>query len=292
MTVLGIDRGAVDGGTCDFVAAKAAGVSFAYLKRSQHIYPDTAYGKESDAARAAGLTVGAYIFPSFALKAASPKAQVLAFKAAQGTIIPKTDFPPMLDVECPGGFRALGRPLPDVVADIQTFIMELENAFGCLPVIYTAQTEYWDLNCPAMTWASECPLFVKTAYRLQARQLFDQVVAPLPHVGPAALDPKDYYRIPDPWAKSGWWLNQTQGDCLGMSGFTSTVDIDRFNTATDAPHIAWTQRKLNKAMSATLTDDGALGPKTAAVLAQFQASHGVMITGTINLQTFCALAWS
>ena len=294
--ILGVDHGAVDGNKSppDYVAAKASGVSFAYIKRSQHIYPDGNYGRDSDAARAAGLVVGAYLFPSFALKAASPKAQVAAFKSAQGTVNAKTDLPPALDVECPGGFRALGRPIADVVADLQTFVMEFENAFGCMPVIYTAQTQWYDLGCPSANWIAECPLFCKTAYRLNARQPLDQVVAPTPHVGASALDPKDYYRIPDPWKNSGWWLRQVQGDCVGVNGFTSTVDIDYFNTAPDGPHVAWAQRRLNKwapAGMAPLTPDGVSGPMTQGAIKTFQAVHGLPQTGTIDLRTFCALAW-
>ncbi len=284
-----LDCAAVDRNVApDFVAARAADAVGIYLRKCEHTMADAFYAAQAQRARDAGLVVGAYVLPWFSLRAQRPREQIAAARRAPGDVIPKRDLAVALDVECPGGgFRTLGRPLRDVVEDIRQCVFEVEEQFGCTPVIYTSYNQWYDLGLPAAPWAARCPLWIKTAYRLRARQPVDAVQPPEPHLGHEAKgDPRGYYRIPDPWAQTGWWLQQYQGDAIGFPGLNQ-VDISRFRAAREGdtgPHVSWLARKLVHPPS--------FGPDLTAAISSLQREHGLAVTGAVDLDTFAVVSWT
>lgn len=300
--ILGTDYARVDSNDPpNFARAKAAGIDFCYIRRFQRItsrdIPDAHYARDVDAARKAGLVVGGYIFPSFNVKASSPKSQIAAAKAAPGSVLAGVDLPPALDIEFPGelGIKATGRSKSEVVALMEQFVREIQDQFGCLPAVYTSWNQWSEMGLPLTPWISECPLWVKTAYRLKFGRPMDQVMPRDPHIGYQALDARNYHRIPDPWMYSGHAIQQFQGDATGVPGFSRTVDVNRFNSARrgdKAPHVRWMQRRLNaKVTGLALVADGDFGGKTEAALSGFQTSRGLTPTGVFDPRTFAALAW-
>lgn len=291
--ILGLDWASVDGNKPpDFKKIRAAGVTFAYLRKYQQLATrglvDPHYIRDADKAREAGLVVGAYLFPLCTSRATTPKAQVSAFKKG-AAILPKVDLPPALDVEFPGGVDATGLTKREVVALLEQFVRELEDQFGCLPMIYTSYGQWYALGLPAARWVADCPLWIKTAYRLKARRPPDQVAPREPHLGVTADDPRSYHRYPDPFRDSGWFIQQFQGDALGFPGFTSTVDINRMNAAkrgTKGPHVRWIQRRLGVA------SDGVFGPITHGALRNFQVGANLKDTGSLDPATLAALCWA
>lgn len=295
-TVLGCDSASVDGNAPpDYPAARRAGVEFTYLRKCEHVYPDQYYARDAGAARNAGILVGAYLMPSWAKDAAAPKTQVAAFKRAAGEILPGKDLPPALDVESGmrGGFVSTKRSKPELVETLRQFVLEMSEAFGCRPVVYTAQTQWWDLGCPEAPWIAECPLWLKTAYPVPARNPVYTGPVREPHFGDGAAkgpdaDPKDLFRIPDPWRGSGYAIRQIQGDALRLAGFSATVDIDYYHEVGEGAHdpfVSWAQRKLQ------IASDGAFGPITRAAVETLQSHKGLPVTGILDVATFAAAGW-
>jgi hypothetical protein len=296
-----LDCAAVDrNASPDFAAARAAGAAGIYLRKCEHTTPDRFYELEAQRARDAGLVVGAYCLPRFSIQTERPRVQVAAFKAAPGDVLRSKDFAPALDIECPGGgFRKLGRPLRDIFEDIRQCVLEVEAQFGCSPVIYTSFNQWYDLGLPAAPWAARCPLWIKTAYRLSAGKSVDSVAPPEPHLGHAEKDdPRGYYRIPDPWANSGWWLQQYQGDAVGFPGFSRTVDISRFQFARqgdEGVQVSWLARKLvhlPAPLRGPLDPSPGFGSDMTLTVEALQREHGIKPTGTVDLRTFAVVSWT
>lgn len=291
--IRGCDTASVDGNLLpDYAKARdEGGLAFTYLRKCEHVYPDPYYPRDSARARAAGIVVGAYLMPCWTKTAVSPRAQVQAFKAAAGAIVAGHDLPPALDVESglQGGFAATGRSKGDLVATLEEFVHEMHGEFGCWPVIYTAYTQFYDLGMPALPWAENCALWVKTAYPVPPRSPVYAGPVVEPHVGDTDDDPRSLHQIPNPWSKSGWAIHQHQGDALGFPGFSATVDLDLFHDLYEGvvdPFVAWVQRKLG------VTTDGIFGPTTRQSLSQFQTRSGLSDSGALDITTFAALGWT
>lgn len=291
--ILCTDHGIGDAPTSpDYSKAKAAGVGVAAIKGYQDPYGhDAAYARDVSLARAAGLTVQTYIFPNCHGNAAFPKQQVASWLATRPDIRRGADLPPAIDAEFPGGVPSYGLPKATIVETLRQFVLEIQDQLGVSPAIYTAQTQWWDLGLPSAPWAAECLLWLKTAYRLDARHPPDPVIPPRPHFGPLATDPRDYYRAPDPWKNTGWYMQQFQGDALGFPGFPRTVDLNYFHEVqigdTD-PLVKWIQRRLK------VVADGVYGPATQAAIEAFQLANMVDARdgSHVDPATLAALAWA
>ena len=305
MNQLGVDYASVDGNDePDFVAARAGGVRFVYIRRS-HCYRDNAhrayrlafdpcYARDAHRARAAGLTVGAYLFPSFAAGAPSPAEQVANFDAADGDIL-RGDLPTVLDVEFPGkGIVETGRIPADVFKDVLVFVGLLKKRG---PVaIYTSHVQWHDSNGlggPDDPALRDVVLWVKTPYRRNAGEPVDTASPREPH----ASGTDDMWRLPRPW--STWWVHQYQGDAIGVDGFSHTVDINRFVTLSASSHdpdrIAWIQRRLailGAPLVGPLSVSGVWDNDTEHAVRAYQTAHGLAVDGVVGVRSFAALCWS
>lgn len=90
------------------------------------------------------------------------------------------------------------------------------------------------------------------------------------------------------FAGATWHIHQFQGDAVGFPGFSSTVDIDRFNPlelGISGGRVSWLQQRVGCAV------DGSFGPATEMAVRAFQESHGLVVTGTMDVATFAALTW-
>jgi hypothetical protein len=308
VSLLGIDYASVDSnGAPDVAKAQAAGLRFAYLRKSYYwrarsgacvLAHDAHYDRDAGRLRAAGVKVGAYAFLCYNKGAPSAAEQISSFYHAAGDIRPGVDLPPCVDVEFPGnGVIDTGRTQAECYQFTLEAIDEIRRLLGVWPMVYTSHVEWHDTNGlggpkdlgrNAAGQRRDCPLWIKIPYRLKARSAVDANTPRDPHYGPNPQDPADLYRVPAPWQDAGWWVRQYQGDALGFPGFSATVDMDDFVGAKLGdrdPRVAWAQRRLG------LTDDGAYGPKTDAAVRALQAARGIPAGPEINLGTFIALAW-
>lgn len=299
----GLDYASVDENPApDEAAVVGAGEKFVIIRKSYGFWdpahrafrlaPDPNYARDAARARAAGIVVGAYMFPIFHIHAPSAAEQFANFVAAEGDIIPGKDLPPTIDVEFPGnGISDTGM----TQGQAYTFLLELVALFkakyGCDPMIYTSHVEWCDTNGlggPKDLAGHDCPLWVKIPYHLAAHRAPDTAPHADPHLGYADWDKADLYRIPPPWEKSGWFIRQYQGDAIGLAG-VHQADLDDFHVTWQGdtgPQVMWIQRRLGVAA------DGMFGPVTAAALAAFQKAHELEADEIVGLGTFAALAWA
>ena len=287
----GVDYAGVDGNRPpDFDAFKRAGGSFVWC-RASFAYHDPSHGAwvlahdptfaRDWAAMKGRFPRGAYMGPAVMASHGAAEQVAVFHDAVQtvGGLWNGADFPPCLDLEFPQGIAGTGMTRDAIMAWVRTAVAEIRRLFGCSPIIYTSG-RVWntsDADClgdPPAPDLAECPLWL-AHYRLQPRQ-------------PAALPPwAPPPPVPHPWGDE-WHAHQTQGDALGVPGFTSTVDVDRFRGAEfgdHGGHVAWFQRKLN------IKDDGAYGPQTEAAVQNFQRAHGLPTGPGMDLQTFIRAAW-
>lgn len=297
MSQLGIDYASVDGDQQPDSHTLAQHASFAYIRRS-YCYRDTAHQAyrlahdatyERDAAllRAAGLVVGAYLFPVFDRGAPSLEEQFANFIASPGAVI-AGDLPPVLDVEFPGGLAKTGRAKEEIFADILTYLRLMQEHHGCAGV-YTSYGQWHDeLGDPDDVALIGVSLWLKTAYRLRAGQPSDTVAPPIPHRGPSTKDPDGYWQTPRPWADEGPWIQQFQGDSLGFPGFSAsaTVDVSRFLPLTSDPQDVGRVHALQAALGVVGT--GLLADLSVPVK-RFQAAHYLAADGIVGVKTYAAL---
>ncbi len=309
MIQYGLDYASIDGDAPpDFVKVRQAGAAFVIIRKSFALHgqptADPFYARDAQRARDAGMVVGSYGFVSFAKTAPSAVAQI-AHLVGDGTgVIPKKDLPYCIDVEFPGrGIGETGRTQREAFEFLLELISEVRRLTGGVsPVIYTSNGQWHDdngLGGPDSSALDGCPLWVKTPYRLAARHVFDLTLPRQPHVGVEASDPHDYWRLPRPWRRQGWWLHQFQGDALGFPQFNMTVDVSHFHplsasTLDDAPRIGWVQRQLSVVGApyvGALNVTGVWDEATEQSLKAFQRAHQLPGTGIVDVATFASLCW-
>lgn len=122
-------------GPVDWAKVKADGISFAFLKASEgQTYKDDTFASHINAARSAGVLVGAYHFVR-AVSKADARAEAANFyatiRAAGG--IDSLDLPPVMDYEDNKG--GLSRSQINAVA--AAFLTEIERLSGVRPIVYT-----------------------------------------------------------------------------------------------------------------------------------------------------------
>jgi GH25 family lysozyme M1 (1,4-beta-N-acetylmuramidase) len=282
--ILGLDYASVDeNARPDLEAACAAGVRFAIVRASYSTLPDPTCTRDRDAIRAAGLVFGAYTFPVTNVNAPDPEEQIETYIASAG-LIPGCDLPPVLDLEWPHGIAATGRTPAGNVAWIGRAVAAIQQATGVAPIIYSSArvldgTDTDALGGAADTVIAGCPAWcARYAFRGRIPAVLQEAAVHPPPV-PRALGDAD-----------AWWIHQYQGDAVQMPGFSSTVDLDRFNPLCRGAHgtrVLWAQRRLGLAEGTPGTWDDVMDDAVRS----FQAAHGLVADGVIGPATFAALAW-
>jgi peptidoglycan hydrolase-like protein with peptidoglycan-binding domain len=297
--MIGLDYASVDGNTPpDWRAAKKAGVGFVIQRASFSLYnkykkfysivPDPHIERDWDSIKKAKLIRGAYMFPE-PRALASPEDQVATFAASveeAGGLKPG-DFPPVLDIEYPDG---LGRGLSEKAkAKLRRVALEwmieaanlLKDTYEVWPMLYTS-ARVWDgedndsLNADTMLDIAgelvDCPLWLA---RYPAK--VDPLVPP-------DGDPP----VPTMWGSGNYWIWQYYGDAKKVPGFSSTVDMNKFNfmrIGATGDRVKWVQKRIGVKV------DGGFGAKTEAALCAFQKRNGLTVDGVVGPGTFAHLAW-
>ena len=282
--ILGIDTASVAGNKkIDWTAAKAAGLSFAFLRAAYGDAADPLFVREWDRTADAGLVRGAYLFlryPRGGKKAPDPEAQARALLATIGAIQPG-DLPPTIDLEFPGNGRAeTGMTVAQCLDWVLRARGVVKAELGVEPILYTS-ARVWrdDLGNSRTTDLVDCPLWLARYYfraglTVRAGAAFGTMAAPA---------------VPPPWGDAdNWWIHQYQGDATDFPGFrTGNVDLDRFNPyyTGNGARARWLQRRLR------VTADGRFGEASKAALAAFQAERGLIADRVVGPRTFAYLAW-
>lgn len=290
-SLLGLDTFGLDGNkTRDWLIAKSqASISFAIFRSNWGASPDTAFPREWQRMKDAGLVRGAFLFLRFPHPevdrkygpAQDPVTQATAVtKALPLSSITRNDLPPSLDVEFPGGRGKTGMTPQQCLGSVRAAWRVLRNYYGVAPIIYTSARVWHEdlLNLPAPDliesplWLAYYP-FKKGTARIDA--LVNRISPP----------------VPPPWGDStNWWIHQYQGDATGLPGFApGNVDMNRFNPMTRGAvgdRVRWLQRRLG------IAQNGSFDATTETALRAFQSRNGLAPSATIDPRTFARLCWS
>lgn len=281
--ILGVDYASVDGNARpDLAAARAAGIRFAFIRAAYAAWQDPTCARDRDAIRAAGMTLGAYLFPLMAASNPSPEVQVKAALAG-ASLIPGKDLPLVLDIEFPQGLAGAGRTRPEAAAWIARAVAAVRQETGVDPMIYSSQRVLDGTDGDALAGAADdairgCPLWMA---RYPYKTRIPAVLSPNgsgPPVPRVAGDADD------------WHCWQYQGDAVHLPGFSATVDLDRWNPlrrGVRGARVLWAQRRLRIAEGTPAVWDDAMD----GVVMEWQARHGLEPDGIIGPGTFASLAW-
>lgn len=265
----GIDIASVDGNKpltdAQLGVLVQSGLTFAFFRASWDKWGDPTFKHNEAVYRKAGVTIGGYIGPDIRRGAPSPQEQVRTFALNCG-LIRGVDFAPVIDIEFPNGIAGTGYTLDEIRGWIGQLILEVIIVFGCLPIVYTSGRVMDDYDADCLRGTSNevvkgCALWL-TRYVRGYHQPPYTGTAPAPR--PVFVGDDDNF-----------WIEQTQGDSLGLPGFTNTVDIDQFNYAKPTGMRAgWLALKLR-----------------GHDLAAWQAAHGLVPDYIVGPKTFAALSW-
>ena len=292
--IFGIDTASVAGNkNIDWVKAKAKGqVSFAIIRSNYGTSEDKLFNKEWPRIQDAGITRGAYLFlrfphPKHGMKDIGPVAQAKAMCKTVGRLNVE-DFPPVLDVEFPGGRKVTGLSVDECIERVRKAWAVLHDYYKTPPIIYTS-ARVWkeDLKNQVVLEFLDSPLWL-------ARYYFK---------GPPMLDASKFVGnkydppVPTPWLdEANWAAHQYQGDTKGLPGFpTGNLDMNRFNPLVKGDkgqRVRWLQMKLNSYIGGTDKVDGIFGNKTEKLLKTFQRFHSLIQDGIVGPKTFACLCWA
>lgn len=223
----------------------------------------------------AGMIRGAYLFLRMR-KDLSPQDQCHAYAGHVGVLGPG-DLPPILDVEA-SGLSAI-----EEFEAVHEAWTTLRDIYGVPPMIYDSARVWSELlnDHPAgemgesPQWvAKPWPWRVRAPARLQAR-LF----------AAGQYEPD----VPKPWGPGNWWLHQYQGDALPCPGFSSTVDLSRFQVMRQGEmsvRVQWVQSRLGMQVTGVFDD------RMADHVSAFQRMNGLVGDAIIGPKTFSVLAWA
>jgi GH25 family lysozyme M1 (1,4-beta-N-acetylmuramidase) len=269
--IWGLDYASVDGnGTPDLGRAWPSGklkMGFLYVRAAWGTYQDPDMATGRDLATKERIPFGAYLFlryPELGHPAPSPEEQAGAFASALGDKRPG-EMPPVVDIEFPGkrGRVDTGMTAAQALDWAVRAVSYLEARYGCVGVYTSERVWREDLGNAAAPLLAGCPLWVKTPYWRGPRQ-------------PADWDHTGDVPVPQPWHGAAW-IQQFQGDAIGVPGFRGTVDLNRFLVATDNPvdpRHTWIAARLKGKATADfqrsvgLQADGVIGPRTFAALCE------------------------
>jgi lysozyme len=284
-TVFGVDTAGGENHNANWRQAKAqVPIDFAIIRAAGGILVDGYFGPTWPRLKDAGLVRGAYLFLVFPRKGERPSNPVVQVQTYIKTVpdLDKGDLPPILDVEA-DNWQKTGMNPAQLLDYVRGAWQALRDHYRVAPIIYTSYRVWHevlgDLPAPDLC---ESPLWLANYLFAERR--------------PARYDPQAFaggrYNplIPAHWGDAtNWWIHQYQGDALGLPGFSSTADIDRFNTTirgSTGDRVRWVQRRLG------IPQSGAFDAATEQALRAFQNSNGVGANGVIDPRTFAYLCWS
>jgi GH25 family lysozyme M1 (1,4-beta-N-acetylmuramidase) len=261
VVVSGVDIAAVDGdGTVDWARAAAGGVTVAYLNAT----PGNSVWNQAPAARAAGITVGPYIFPTVR-KGLFPSDQMR--RAISLADYQPGDLPWCLDVELPKGLKGTGMSRPDVCTWFVTAYREMARIVGHSPLLYSSvrvlDTNDADtLSGGLDSLAPEAPLCL------------------------ARYDGRTETNAPMSWGAGNYWIHQFAGDQKNVAGIRQ-ADVDAFSLmrpGETGARAKWLQAKLSVPVTGKMDD------ASVAVLRDRQKLWGLVPDGIIGPKTFARVS--
>jgi GH25 family lysozyme M1 (1,4-beta-N-acetylmuramidase) len=284
--LIGIDYASVDGNAPPDIqkwkaacAASSSRAAVAILRGAWGAQRDLTIQRDWRRLIDAGLTCGGYLFlrnpqPGFD---ATPEDQVHAFADNMGTLNDR-NLVPTIDVEDASHVAAEAE-----LEWVHRAWTAMRDVYGVPPMIYTSD-RVWreDLgNLPAGEM-TDSPLWLAKPWPWQVRTA--------PHLSSSPFDAgKLDPAVPAPWGVRNWWLHQYQGDAFPVPGFTSTVDLSRFNvmrTGEVGARVAWARTRLGLG-GLRATFDGDMVKRVR----EFQLEKALVVDGIIGPKTFAALAW-
>jgi GH25 family lysozyme M1 (1,4-beta-N-acetylmuramidase) len=256
------------------LACRTAGsaASFVIFRGAWGTSEDLTVQRDWVRAKAAGLTCGAYLLLRMR-KDILPEDQVHVFADNVGTLR-SNDLVPIIDVE------DTGLTAEAELDWVHRAWLEIRRIYGAPPIIYDSdrvwREDLHDLPAGEMT---DSPQWVAKPWPWPRRR-----PAQLRPFQPGQYEPT----VPKPWGPGNWWMHQYQGDAYPVAGFSSTVDLSRWNVMRQGQtgeRVRWAQRRLGMAVTGTFDADMANRVKA------FQASAQVAVDGAIGPKTFAPLAW-
>ncbi len=175
----------------DWGRAAARGASFAFVRASVGLSPDTDFEHNVKTAQSAGLLVGAYHYMTFVHNANEQAALFWQMVGGRGLALPL-----MADIEA--------EPVPNWGADhVRAFLTALDAASGKRAGVYT-RASYWDAHLFGRGLETGRPLWVA-------------------HYGVAAP------RVPKGWGAWDWWQHTSQGDGPAYGAESRYIDLNVYN---------------------------------------------------------------
>ena len=283
---LGVDIAQVDEDKVDWARAKADGISFAFERGSWNNGADPTPAHDRDAIRGAGITFGGYVGPAIGKMYASPEQQIdVAVDALQ--LIPGKDFALVLDIEFPRGIAGTGwtDPLASIVDWVARAQAQARKRLNCTLIPYSSARVLDGTDTDCVRGALD-KLFAGTIPWLARYALATRIAA---QASPSQVEAVSAPPVPRYVGEpNGWLVRQYQGDSKGLSGFSATVDLDKFNhqaVGSVGAFTRWIQARVGADV------DGSYGPHTEELVARFQASHGLEDHGEVDPATGAALTW-
>lgn len=248
--------------------------AIAIMRGAWGVDPDPTIKRDWQHAQFWGFTTGAYLYLR---KGYKPADQIRVFREAVGPLA-ATDLPPIIDLE-----DTWPSPAAELVALTQAWD-EMSSVYGTEPMIYDS----------GRIWRDDLPGLMPPDRILESPQW---VAKPWPWAvrTPAQLAPGPFASgkydpdVPTPWGPGNWWLHQYQGDAIPVAGFTSTVDLSRFNLMREGEQgarVEWVQRRLG------MPTTGLFDASMASRLRSFQSTHGLTTDAIIGPKTFPLVCWT
>lgn len=195
----GLDVSKWNGDWVDHLAGPLAGISFVFVRASDGLTADHAFGRHWHAVRKNGLVRGSYHFYRVDL---DPEHQVQLYLRVLGGAPEQGDITPVLDFEAESFPRTAPPPKHKVQADLLRALQALERHGGRVPMIYTN----WDTG---------------------TKWLDDERFARYP-LWIADWSQRHAPRVPAIWAKQGFRFWQRTDHYQPPSGSRLAMDLDWF----------------------------------------------------------------
>lgn len=285
---LGVDLASVDGDkNTDWVAVKAAGVSFVVERCSWNKWADATAAHDRDAIRAAGLTYCAYMGPAISVLPgyASPEDQADVAIAGAG-LIPGRDLMLVIDIEFPKGIAGTGMTRAQIAVWIGRVIARVELRLGCKPIIYVSQRVLETNDSDTLNGAANAVLSGLAGWLARYSMKTGSEA-----IGDDPGEKDAFSKLPDPpstIALGDPFIGQIEGDAKHFRGFSSTVDVDRYRQlglGSKGSRVRWIQTRVGGDF------DGDFDDATEEAVARYQASSGLADTGVADFATFAKLSW-